>query len=59
VNRDTPNTFLRGVVTVLAGAVILYAIGCYLGWWVAGTIAVAGLADTAWCAIQLLPWRTR
>ncbi len=56
MNPDTPNTFVSGALTVLSGAAILYAFGRYLGWWTVGVIAVAVLADTVWCAVQLLPW---
>jgi hypothetical protein len=58
MNRDELAALARGATTVLAGAAILIAIGVLVSWWVVGAIAVAGIADAAWCA-QRLPARWR
>lgn len=45
---------------VLAGTVVLWALGHWIGWWLVAAIAVAGLGDTIWCTTRLLrrqwPW---
>lgn len=46
------------VRAVLAGAVVLYAVGSWFGWWWVAAIVFAGLAGAAWCASKLpARWR--
>lgn len=46
------------VRAVIAGAVMLYAVGSWLGWWWVAAIAVVGIAEAAWCASKLpARWR--
>lgn len=51
MTRHSFAALARGTVTVIAGGVVLYAFGRYLGWW---TIALV-LAGAAWGS--LVDWR--
>lgn len=56
MSRDKLAALARAAVTLVAGAALLYAIGRYLGWWVVGAIAVAGIG-AAWWSVRQLPSR--
>jgi len=58
LNRDQLAALARGVITLAAGATILYAIGRYIGWCCVAAIAGAGIADSLWCWSRLpVRWR--
>lgn len=56
MNRDERAAIADGIVTVLAGAAVLYAIGNYLSWLVVGVVTLVVVADAVWCAQRLWPW---
>lgn len=56
LNRDELAAAGRAVVTLIAGAALLYAIGEYLGWWVVGAIFISGIGAAAWDARHWRPW---
>lgn len=55
VNRHQWAALARGALSVLVGALILGAIGYWLGWWFVGAIAIAGIGYTCRWAVRL-PW---
>jgi hypothetical protein len=57
VNRDEWAALARGIVTVLAGAVLVGAIGLFVSWWAVGAIAVIGVAVAAVDACRCPWWR--
>lgn len=53
MNRDELAAIGRAAITLIAGAAILYAIGHWLGWWVAGAVFVSGVAYGVWWLARL------
>ena len=64
MNRDELAALARAAFTLTAGVIIVgalaYAIGCYLGWWVVGLIALAAIgAGVRWVLLwprRMMPW---
>ena len=57
LNPDERAALARGIVTVLAGAVVWYAIWRLLGWQVTVAIVVYGLVVAAVDALRCPWWR--
>lgn len=59
MNHDERTAIARAIITVLAGAVVWYAIYRLLGWEVTAAIAVYGLVVAAVDAWRCPWWRIR
>jgi hypothetical protein len=53
VNRDEWAALGRAAVTLIAGAALWYAIGRYLGWWVAAVLFATAFGYGAWWVWRL------
>lgn len=56
MNRDELAALGRALVSVIAGAALLGALGHFLGWWTVGVILGIALGDAIRCAIILRWW---